>query len=196
MAKEDKASSHEGRRRRPDITIRAPRPSDFVDIVDYYFRFYDEVRENPVFGVVLSSNKPSMNDELRWFSNLYDSVARGDLIAFVAEVKGRAVGLCEVRTAGRPGSEVSHRGDLGIAVSSDYRGMGVGTALLRSALRNCKGKFEIIELSVFSKNLGARRLYERFGFRRYATRPASVKRGTEYLDEELMRLDLRVARAR
>lgn len=190
MAREAKTHFGQGRRKRPRITVRGLKPSDFVDLVGYYFRFYEEVKENPLFGVVLSSKKPSMNDELKWFSGLYDSVVHGDTIAFVAEVRGHAVGLCEVSTVGRPGSEVSHRGDLGIAVSSDHRGMGVGTALLRSTLRKCKGKFEIVELAVFSKNRGARKLYEGFGFRRYATRRSSVKRGTEYFDEELMRLEL------
>lgn len=190
MAQETKTKIGRGRRKTPGIIIRGLEPSDFIDIIGYYLRFYEEVKENPLFGVVLSSKKPRMNDELRWFSGLYDAIVRGDTVAFVAEVRGRAVGLCEVRTIGRPGSEVSHRGDLGIAVSSDFRGMGVGTALLRSTLKKCKGKFEIVELSVFSKNRGARKLYERFGFKRYATRRSSVKRRNEYLDEVLMRLEL------
>ena len=44
-------------------------------------------KKNPLFGVVLSSKKPRMNDELRWFSGLYDAVVRGDTVAFVAEAR-------------------------------------------------------------------------------------------------------------
>ena len=91
MAQETKTKISRGRRKTLGIIIRELEPSDFVDIVGYYFRFYEEVKENPLFGVVLSSKKPSMNDELRWFSGLYDAVVRGDTVAFVAEARGRAV---------------------------------------------------------------------------------------------------------
>ena len=191
MVEKAKPRISESSRVRPRIIIRKPKPSDFGDIIEYYYRFYEEVKENPLFGIVLSSKRPNMRAEPKWFSELLDSTKRGDTIAFVAEVNGRAVGLCEVRSIGRPKSEVSHRGELGIAVSSDYRGMGVGTALPSSALGKCRKKFEVVELSVFSKNKGAKKLYEKFGFIIYATRPHSIKRGDAYLDEDLMRLDVR-----
>ena len=44
--------------------------------------------------------------------------------------------------------------------------------------------------SCISKNEGAKRLYERFGFEKYGTRPSAVKRGKAHLDEDLMRLEL------
>ena len=117
--------------------------------------------------------------------------ARGDAIVSVAEVEGRVVGMCEVRTSTwRWGSETSHRGHLGIAIDSDYRGKEVGSALLDSTLDKCRGKLEIVELSVFSVNKQARKLHERFGFKTSGTRPASVKRGNRYFDEDLMQLKL------
>jgi len=90
----------------------------------------------------------------------------------------------------RPNSDLSHRAELGISVSSDYRGMGVRTALLEEALKRCRGKFEIIELTVLTTNDVARKLYAKFGFKSFGTRPRSIKRGGAYFDEELMRLDL------
>ena len=172
------------------LLVRDLRPADFEDIVRYYYRFYDEVKENPLFGIVLAKERPSISEELRWFADLYEGAARGDVFVSVAEVGGHAVGMCEVRTLGRRGSEVSHRGELGIAVSADHRGKGAGSALLRSTLGKCKGKLETVELTVFSKNEGAKRLYERFGFEKYGTRPSAVKRGKAHLDEDLMRLEL------
>lgn len=29
------------------VLVRDLKPSDFTDIVDYYYRFYDEMKENP-----------------------------------------------------------------------------------------------------------------------------------------------------
>ena len=172
------------------ILVRDLRPSDFEDIVGYYYKFYDEVKEHPSFGIVLGKEKPSMNEERRWFKDLSEGVANGDTVVSVAEVDGQVVGMCEVRTVGRRGSEVSHRGDLGIAVDSNYRGIGVGSSLLGATLDKCKGKFENVELSVFSVNEGAKELYRRFGFKPFGQRPASVKRGSHYFDEDLMQLKL------
>lgn len=172
------------------VLVRDLKISDFVDIVDYYYRFYDEVKENPSFGIVLFHSKPSMSDELAWFSGLYRGVAEGHGVATVAEIQSHVVGICEAKEL-RPGSDVSHRAELGISVSREHRGIGVGTALLQETLERCKGKFEIIELSLLTTNQVARRLYEKFGFKSFGTRPRSVKRGDTYFDEELMRLDLK-----
>jgi RimJ/RimL family protein N-acetyltransferase len=172
------------------VIVRDLRPSDFADIVDYYYRFYDEVKENPSFGIVLFRSKPPMSDELAWFSGLYKGVAEGRGVAVVAEIQSHVVGLCEAKEL-RLGSDVSHRAELGISVSREHRGMGVGTALLQETLERCKGKFEIIELSLITTNQVARRLYEKFGFKSFGIRPRSIKRGDAYFDEELMRLDLR-----
>ncbi|MDG6988571.1 MAG: GNAT family N-acetyltransferase [Nitrososphaerota archaeon] len=95
-----------------------------------------------------------------------------------------------MKTLGRKSSEVSHRGELGIAVGAGHRGKGVGSALLRSTLERCKGKLEIVEPTVFSKNEAAKRLYGRSGFEKYGARPSSVKRGNVYLEEDLVRLEL------
>ncbi len=47
-----------------------------------------------------------------------------------------------------------------MAIRKEDRGRGLGTAILEQTLQKCRGKFEIIELSVFSNNDDAKRLYE------------------------------------
>ena len=171
------------------VLVRDLKPSDFTDIVDNYYGFYDEIREYPSFGITLYHKKPSLSDELNWFSGLYRMMTDGDAIAVVAEIDSHVVGLCQV-TRQQPGSDASHRGGLGISVSKDHRGKGVGTALMQETLQRCKGKFEIIELSVFTTNQVARKLYEKFGFKTFGVRPRSNKRGDMYFEQQLMRLDL------
>jgi ribosomal protein S18 acetylase RimI-like enzyme len=172
------------------LVVRELRPSDFSDVVDNYYGFYDEIRENPSFGIVLYRKKPSLSDELSWFSGLYKLMAEGDAVVIVAEMDSRVVGLCEV-TRGLPDSDVSHRGFLGISVSKGQRRKGVGRALMRGTLRRCNGRFEVIELGVLTTNTPAKKLYAKFGFKRFGLRPHSFKRGDRYFDEELMRSELR-----
>ncbi len=171
------------------LVTRDLRPSDFTDLVDNYYRFYDEIVENPSFGIVLYRKKPSLSDELNWFSGLYKRVVDGDAIAIVAEMDSHVVGFCEVSRY-QPGSDVSHRAGLGIWVSKEHRGKGVGRALIQEMLQRCKGRFEIIELSVVTTNIPAKKLYGRFGFKAFGLRPRSIKRGDRYFDLELMQLNL------
>lgn len=50
---------------------------------------------------------------------------------------------------------------------------------------------EIISLEVRSDNKRAIHLYEKYGFKHIGTFPAFFKIGEEYVDSELMHLDLR-----
>ena len=140
-------------------------------------------------GVGLLSSKPSVSHELEWFAQVYRKISDGDAILLVAEADSHVVGSCQVTRVG-PGSLHSHRGDLSIAIRRDYRGKGIGTALLEQTIQRCRGKFEALELTVFSNNLTAKKLYEKFGFEPIGVRPRAVKRGDAYFDEELMTLAL------
>jgi len=174
----------------PRIVVRSVRWNDFDDVRESYFRLYDERVTNPSIGITLFAERPSMSDETNWFAATFRRVLAGDEIFQVAEVDDRVVGTCSIHRAGLgPTSEMSHVGELGILVRQEYRGKGVGSALLASALDEARSRFELVYLSVFSVNVGAQRLYRRFGFTPCGHFPRLVKRGNEYLDEDRMVLD-------
>ena len=171
------------------IVIRELQPSDFKDLFECYSSYYNELKENPTLGLPSFPTEPSMNQDLDWFSNLCRKVALGNTVAIVVEVDSHVVGLCEVgRVLASP--EVSHRGILGMAIRREHRGKGLGSAMLKLTLEKCKGKFEVIELSVFSNNDAAKRLYEKFHFKPIGVRPRAIKRGDSYFDEDIMILVL------
>lgn len=176
---------------RAKFEVRELRWSDFAELRDLYYLLYEERGTQPDIGITLFTTRPSPEDEVEWFSKLYQSVLAGESIAVVAERDGHAVGNCVVRrTAPSELHESSHVGLLGIVVHRDHRGAGVGRALLAKALQECRGRFEIVRLSVFSVNVRARRLYEEFGFVFIGTVPGVVRRGPQRFDEDLMVLDL------
>ena len=171
----------------PNVVIRELRWNDFDAIRENYMLLYEERRENPEIGITLFEDPPSYSDEVGWFAGLYRDVLSGISIVSVADRDGVAVGQCTVRREGPPGeSENAHVGHLGIVVHRDHRGSGAGRALMRHALAECRGKFEVVRLSVFSVNVRARKLYEEMGFVYLGTIPRAIHRGDRYLDEDLM----------
>lgn len=102
-------------------------------------------------------------------ADYFDDWQRAGDDGFVAEVDGRPVGACWYRwfTGDRPGygflgEEVP---GLGLAVRDGFRGQGIGTSLLGATIDLARESgAAALSLSVADGN-GARRLYERAGFR-------------------------------
>ncbi len=170
------------------VRVREVVWTDFDELREIYYHLYEERDRGDPIGITLySEERPSLADEVLWFAGGYRKVLMGEAVWSVAERDGHAVGSCEIHRLGATAtSEQAHVGVLGILVHADHRGTGVGSALLRHALTAAREKFEVVRLSVFSVNEGARRLYERFGFRPSGHGPRAVKRGGTYFDEEEM----------
>lgn len=87
-------------------------------------------------------------------------------IAWVAEVDGKIAGHLNLRCGGIPAA--IHRMRLGMGIETPYRSQGIGKELLRSAIEWAKAQENIfwIDLSVFSHNVAAIKLYESMGFKK------------------------------
>lgn len=87
---------------------------------------------------------------------------RGDLI-LVAVVQGRPVGWLNL-FRGQP-EFLRHTAVLGMGVIKDFRGQGIGSALLDSGLKwAAEQGIEKVNLGVRASNRRARAIYYRFGF--------------------------------
>lgn len=95
-----------------------------------------------------------------------------------------------------PGRKLSHKALLwGMYVREAARGLGIGRALVDSLLAHARSvHVELVQLTVVTTNIRARRLYERSGFTVYGVEADAVKlyvdAGVEYLDEALMAVRL------
>ena len=88
--------------------------------------------------------------------------------------------------------KTKHRGRFGISVTQKYWGIGVGSLLVREILSFAKKNgIEQVELGVYSDNLRAQKLYERFGFIEWGRLPDAYKlKDGSYRDEINMILHL------
>jgi RimJ/RimL family protein N-acetyltransferase len=93
------------------------------------------------------------------------------------------VGWCDVLPIDRPTR--AHNGVLGLGVLAEFRGRGIGTALLREALQGARAfGLTRIELSVREGNSRVAALYERFGFVREGVQRRAVR--VDGTDEDLV----------
>ena len=81
----------------------------------------------------------------------------------------------------------------GMYVAPEARDQGIGRALIREVIQRARSLsgLDHILLGVVESQTIARILYESLGFVVYGREPRAVKIGDEYLDEELMTLDVR-----
>ncbi|HZY92992.1 MAG TPA: GNAT family N-acetyltransferase [Thermoplasmata archaeon] len=167
------------------VTVRDLIWADFPGWVELYYSRFEEIQHNPDLGVFLRDRKPSLSEEAAVFTDVYRRVLGGTAVVCVAVLGDRLVGLASVHPKGNH-VEDRHVGVLAIAVHPDHRQRGVGTALMDRALEGCRGKFEIVQLTVLATNERALRLYRRCGFEASGTLPRSFKRGGRYFDEVVM----------
>ena len=93
----------------------------------------------------------------------------------------------------RQGEKERHKGLLwGMYVRPDARKAGIGRQLVKAVIEHARAHVEVIQLSVVSDNVPARRLYASLGFIEYGIEKASLKQNAHYYDEILMALDLRL----
>lgn len=110
-------------------------------------------------------------------------------VTYGAWKEGKLVGNAGLNGLPR---RMSHYADMALAVVKAQWDQGIGGMLLEKLIEYARQSgIEIIRLEVRSDNAGAIHLYEKYGFRHVGRLPAYFKIGTEYIDFEVMCLDLR-----
>jgi len=126
------------------------------DIESFHSCLDSIARERKYLGFTTA---PSL-EETR--TSLIEDMAR-DVIRFIAVDDSRVVGWCQIKTGKWEG--YTHMGWLQMGVHREYRGQGIGTALLSQALEEAKSRgLERVELDVYASNLAAIHLYEKYKF--------------------------------
>jgi ribosomal protein S18 acetylase RimI-like enzyme len=110
-------------------------------------------------------------------------------VVFLAMVNGDVAGWVHLDHPETP--ELDHTAELTLGVVEDYRGMGIGSALLERG-RACAADLGTEKLynSVPASNEGAIEFLERQGWETEAVRQNHYKIGTGYVDEVMMAYQL------
>lgn len=161
--------------------IRCAQPDDASSLLAYV----RSVAQETGFFVIQPDEFPSTEElERQWIQEHLDHPGK---LALAAEVADEIIGSLSFENG--PFKRMSHTGTFGISIRRDWRGKGIGTAMLEALLEWAGGNplIEKVGLAVFSTNTGAIELYTRLGFVEEGRRAKEIKIGPgKYVDEVLM----------
>jgi len=126
----------------------------------------------------------SLEQELEWIASLKRNPSE---LLLIAETDGKVIGNIDFQVGKR--TRLAHSGELGLAVSKEWRSLGVGAVLMDVLMRWAKDNpaIEKVNLRVLNTNERAIRLYRKFGFQVNGRMPREIKYADEgYADVVLM----------
>jgi L-phenylalanine/L-methionine N-acetyltransferase len=130
----------------------------------------------------------SVTRSARYYRRRYFRRSWADEQASLVAVHGDRV-IGHLNVAREEGPMTRHVASLGMAVAPEWRGRGVGTALMAEAIRWAKEMgVEKLALSVYPHNEPALALYRKFGFEVEGRLTGHSKKSIGYLDEIVMGL--------
>jgi RimJ/RimL family protein N-acetyltransferase len=163
------------------FVIRTAQPDDAAAVLAYIRRIAAETE----FFVLEPDEFPATEEQEREW--IQDHVQSPGKILLLAEASGTIIG--NVSFENGPHRRIAHRGIFGLAVVKEWRGQGVGTALLGALLEWAQANpvIEKVGLEVFATNETAIRLYKKLGFVAEGRRPKDIKFGPDkYVDTVAM----------
>ena len=164
-----------------EFVVRSAQSEDAAALLAYI----RPVAQETEFFVLEPDEFPATQEqERKWIQDHLDDPGK---IVLLAETAGAIIG--NVSFENGPYRRIAHRGSLGIAVVGEWRGRGVGTALLQTLLEWAEASplIEKVGLEVFATNETAIRLYKRLGFVEEGRRFKDIKRGPgDYVDTVAM----------
>jgi ribosomal protein S18 acetylase RimI-like enzyme len=162
-------------------------------VADYIWRGLAEPGEEPI---EVGERRYAREDTVFSYRNCTVAERRdevtGMLVAFPVEEPDSDVGDPdeEVDPVLKPYSELERPGSFyicGMALFPEYRGQGLGTRMLELARQQADRRgLDELSLIVFEQNVGAKHLYERYGFREMDRRPVVPHELIRYTGDALL----------
>jgi RimJ/RimL family protein N-acetyltransferase len=163
------------------LTIKSSQPDEAERLLTY---IRSVAAETTFFILQADEFNFSDEQERQWIQDHLDDAGK---LAISAEIDGTIVGFLSFENG--PHKRIRHRGTFGISVQKEWRGKGIGTALLQSLVdwAEANSLIEKIGLAVNADNGNAICLYKKLGFIEEGRRPKELKLATDcYADDILM----------
>lgn len=169
-----------------NITYRYLKMSD----LDQLLTFVNTLSKEQTY-IRLQGKQIKKSDEKKYLENRIKDIKNKKVIHILAFDKNQIIGAADVKVG--YGAE-KHVATFGVMVKKEYRNKGIGTTLIKKALKDAVEKInglEIITLGVFGGNDKALHLYEKFGFKKHGSLPNGIIRKNKYYNHIYMHLNIK-----
>ena len=169
------------RRESPDetpdgVVVRPVRPEDAASYLEMWRAVVAERRY---------VRTETVSTGVRGLRRQFRDAVTGDHGRFVAVADGRVIGAVMIERMPHPVNR--HVATLGMAVAAGWRNRGVGSALMRAAMRWARdARVEKVSLEVYPTNEAAVALYRKFGFADEGKLERQSRKSYGYEDELIM----------
>ncbi len=142
------------------VVVRQATPED----TPAYLEYMNQVFQDDRFFLTTSEESREWRtlEKIQERITKYQDPCLGFILIAVADDK--VVGLADIARGQK--SRIRHIGEIGMSILQEYRGFGLGTAMMQSLIDWAQNDavLEKLTLGVYSDNPVARRLYEKMGF--------------------------------
>ena len=161
-----------------EVIIRYPKISDGDDLL----RNINSLVEERAF--IALEKKQTKAGEKKWLATLLKNVRGKKIVALVAEINGKVVGLSQVEKNSK--DAFSHVGGFGISLIKEARGRHIGERLAKAVIAEAKRvlKVRIVTLGAYACNRPAVDCYRKCGF----VKTEIMKGGIKYHGKFLYRI--------
>jgi len=160
------------------VVLRTVKWEDLDDLLDFINSLVEEGAN------IIRTEEVSREEEIEWLSRVFSRQEKGELFCLAAEVDGRLVANSEIM---RGTGYSSHVGFIGIAIKKGFRGVGIGTEMMKTLEEQAKKVgLKVLALSVFANNQHAINLYKKVGFVETGRIPKRFFKNGAYIDEIIM----------
>lgn len=144
------------------ITFTYPKWEDLEEMTDFINVLS---KENTFIG--FSGEINSKQDEGKYLASLFSQIEFGDAVVVHAYIDGKLAGRSDVFRNLAMKERAKHVGTLGLMLRKEFRGEGLGEALIKTTIEEAKihiSGLRIVKLTVFGNNNIAQSLYKKVGF--------------------------------
>ncbi|HPX33086.1 MAG TPA: GNAT family N-acetyltransferase [Erysipelotrichaceae bacterium] len=168
-------------------TVCSPKEKYAQSMIDYLYKSAEETEF--IIRYPEECSKYTLEKEIEFINRVNNSDNEAMVVCLVEE---KVVGTCGILWSNN--LKIKHRARIGIAILKEFWNQGIGTTLMKEAIKIAEKNKDIIqiELDFVEGNKRAKALYEKMGFKIVGIKPNAIrlKDGT-LLDEYSMIKEIR-----
>jgi RimJ/RimL family protein N-acetyltransferase len=141
-----------------EVILRTPRWQDLDNLMELINSLVDEKAQ------IARTQKVTKEEEAEWMPKMLANLEKDQLFFLVAEVDQKLVASSDIHILS---GDEKHVGVLGIVVKAGFRGLGIGTEMMKTLIEQATTLgLKVLTLQVFATNKHAIHVYEKVGFAR------------------------------